>query len=58
MRVLSKAAPMKRKSRRSRRSAHRHQDATPGTRLAPRDRKPENTKESGWHNWLMEENYL
>ena len=58
MRVPSKECGMKMESRKPSRSADRRQNATPGTRLAPRDRKREDTKKSGWHNWLMEENYL
>jgi hypothetical protein len=58
MRVLSKECRMKTESRKPSRSADRRQNATPVTRLAPRDRKREDTKKSGWHNWLMEENYL
>ena len=58
MRVPSKECGMKMESRKPSRTADRRQNATPGTRLAPRDRKREDTKKSGRHNWLMEENYL
>lgn len=58
MRVFSKVSRMKMESRKPSRNANRRQNATPGTRLAPRDRKPEDAKKSGWHNWLMEESYL
>lgn len=58
MRVLSKECRMKMESRKPSRSADRRQNATPGTRLGPRDRNRVDTKKSDWHDWLMEENYL
>jgi len=57
MRVLLKATRTKMKAPPRSRNTSRHTNTTPGTRVVPLEREPENTRKRAWHNWLMEENY-
>jgi len=49
MRVLLNTTRMRMKSPRKNRAIETH---------VPRRKVPKNTRRTGWHNWLTEENYL